>query len=35
MLRDSDNIDTSDLAEQCAAIEAAFLLWDLYQVFGE
>ena len=31
----NDTIDTSDLAEQCAALEAAFLMWDLYQVFGE
>ena len=26
----SDNIDTSDLADQFAALEAAFLMWDLY-----
>lgn len=31
----NDTIDTSDLADQCAALEAAFLMWDLYQVFGE
>lgn len=30
----NDTIDTSDLADQCAALEAAFLMWDLYQVFG-
>lgn len=30
----NDAIDASDIEEQCAALEAAFLLWDLYQVFG-
>ena len=30
-----NDIDTSDLESQCAALEAAFLMWDLYQVFGE